>query len=105
VLTPPPSLSTPLSQTPFAFELAQNYPNPFNPTTMLTYRLSKASDVRLEIFDVIGRKVASLVQARQSAGTYRVNFNAAQFSLASGVYFYRLTAGTQSATRKMILTK
>lgn len=102
-------LSTPLlsasPRTPVAFELSQNYPNPFNPTTTFTYRLLAASDVRLEVFDVLGRKVATLVQARQSAGAYRLNFNAAQFNLASGLYFYRLTAGTRSETRKMILTK
>jgi len=104
VLSTPP-LSAPSAQTPATFDLAQNYPNPFNPTTMLTYRLSKSSNVRLDVFDVLGRKVATLVNARQDAGNYRVDFNAAQFNLASGLYFYRLTAGTQSATRKMILTK
>ncbi len=97
-------LSAP-QRAPLTFELHQNYPNPFNPTTTFTYRLSTASDVRLEIFDVLGRTVATLVQTRQSAGTYRLNFNAAQFNLASGLYFYRLTAGAQSETRKMILTK
>ncbi len=105
VLTPPPPLSIPIASTPAVFELAQNYPNPFNPTTTLTYRLSKASDVRLDVFDVLGRKVATLVNARQGAGNYRVDFNAAQFNLASGLYFYRLTAGSQSETRKMILSK
>ncbi len=104
VLSAPP-LSAPPTQTPAAFELAQNYPNPFNPTTILTYRLSKASDVRLDVFDVLGRKVATLVNARQGVGNYRVDFNAAQFNLASGLYFYRLTAGLQSETRKMILSK
>ncbi|MFQ3597053.1 MAG: T9SS type A sorting domain-containing protein [Chloroherpetonaceae bacterium] len=103
VLSTPP-LSAPQS-VPIAFELAQNYPNPFNPTTTFTYRLSAASDVRLEVFDVLGRKVATLVQTRQSAGAYRLIFNAAQFNLSSGLYFYRLTVGTQSEMRKMILAK
>ncbi len=103
VLSTPP-LSAPQSA-PTAFELLQNYPNPFNPTTTFTYRLSATSDVRFEIFDVLGRKVTTLVQARQSPGTYRLNFNAAQFNLASGLYFYRLTAGTQAERRKMILAK
>lgn len=102
-------LSTPLlsapQREPISFELAQNYPNPFNPTTTLTYRLSATSDVRLEVFDILGRKVATLVQARQSAGAYRLTFNAAEFNLSSGLYFYRLTTGTWSETRKMILTK
>lgn len=102
-------LSTPLlsapQREPISFELAQNYPNPFNPTTTLTYRLLATSDVRLEVFDILGRKVATLVQARQSAGAYRLTFNAAEFNLSSGLYFYRLTTGTRSETRKMILTK
>ncbi len=98
-------LSALFNPAPLAFELHQNYPNPFNPTTTFTYRLSAASDVRLEVFDVLGRTVATLVQTRQSAGTYRLNFNAAQFNLASGLYFYRLTAGARSETRKMILAK
>ncbi len=97
-------LST-VQSTPVEFELAQNYPNPFNPSTTITYRLSQASDVRLEVFDVLGRKVATLVQSRQGAGTYRVNFDASQFNLSSGLYFYRLTAGERSQTRRMILTK
>ncbi|MFN3345518.1 MAG: T9SS type A sorting domain-containing protein [Chloroherpetonaceae bacterium] len=98
-------LSAPFHHAPLAFELHQNYPNPFNPTTTFTYRLSSSSDVQLEVFDVLGRKVATLVEAKQSAGTYQMNFNAAQFNLSSGVYFYRLTAGTYSQTRKMILVK
>lgn len=90
---------------PEKFELAQNYPNPFNPTTILTYQLPIISDVRLEVFDVLGRKVATLVNARQEAGNYTVNFNAATYSLTSGVYFYRLQAGSFVETRKMVLVK
>ena len=99
-------LSTPTdAQKPSQFLLEQNYPNPFNPTTMITYQLPASSDVKLEVFDVLGRKVATLVNARQSAGSYSVNFNSAQYNLASGVYFYKLSAGNFSQTRKMILTK
>jgi len=90
---------------PTHFTLEQNYPNPFNPTTTLTYQLAKTSDVRLEVFDVLGKKIAMLVNAKQEAGSYTVNFNAAQYNLSSGVYFYKLTAGTFSQTRKMILAK
>lgn len=99
-----------ISDKPSAFKLMQNYPNPFNPTTTIAYQLASLSDVKLEVFDVLGRKVATLVNARQTAGAYSVNFNAAAF--ASGVYFYRLqtggaTNGTGSfvETKKMILVK
>ena len=90
---------------PTHFTLEQNYPNPFNPTTVLTYQLATSSDVRLEVFDVLGKNIATLVNAKQEAGSYTVNFNAAQYNLSSGVYFYKLTAGTFSQTRKMILAK
>jgi len=98
------------SLAPQAFLLEQNYPNPFNPSTTIQYQLPTASDVRLEVYDLLGRKVMTLVNTRQVAGTYSVQFNAA--ALASGVYFYRLQAGaTNSAsapfvqTKKMILVK
>ncbi len=89
--------------TPKAFVLEQNYPNPFNPTTTFKYQLPVASHVKLEIFDVLGKKVATLVNEAQSAGTRRVVFNASGFS--SGVYFYRLQAGNFSSTQKMMLLK
>lgn len=88
---------------PKAFALEQNYPNPFNPTTTIAYQLASFSDVKLEVFDVLGRKVGTLVNSRQAAGTYRVNFNASH--LASGVYFYRLQAGNFVQTKKMMLVK
>ncbi|MFN3345045.1 MAG: T9SS type A sorting domain-containing protein, partial [Chloroherpetonaceae bacterium] len=88
---------------PTTFKLSQNYPNPFNPTTTITYQLASSSDVKLEVFDVLGRKVATLVNARQNAGEHSVNFNAT--NLASGVYFYRLQAGSFVETKKMMLVK
>jgi photosystem II stability/assembly factor-like uncharacterized protein/subtilisin-like proprotein convertase family protein len=91
------------SEKPSSFKLAQNYPNPFNPATTITYQLPTFSDVKLEVFDVLGRKVASLVNATQPAGTYSVNFNASH--LASGIYFYRLQAGSFVETKKMMLVK
>jgi fibronectin-binding autotransporter adhesin len=92
-------------------ELAQNFPNPFNPSTEIRYQVSGTSDVRLEVFDMLGRKVATLVSERQDAGEYQVKFNAA--GLASGVYFYRIdvrtSGGSQAGafveTRKMMLMK
>jgi hypothetical protein len=61
--------------------------------------------VRLEVFDVVGRKVATLVSAKQGAGTHSVSFNASEFSLTSGVYFYRLSAGGRTETKRMTLLK
>ncbi|MCS6989016.1 MAG: S8 family peptidase [Chloroherpetonaceae bacterium] len=88
---------------PKEFALAQNYPNPFNPTTVIAYQLPTTSDVRLELYDVLGRKISTLVSARQSAGYYAYTLNAS--ALATGVYFYRLHAGDFVQTRKMLLVK
>ncbi len=86
------------------FELFQNYPNPFNPVTTISYRLPTASRVQLVIFNVLGQKVATLVNQKQAAGVYRITFNAA--SLASGIYFCRLQMDGHSAqTRKMVLLR
>ena len=91
-----------------SFHLAQNYPNPFNPTTTIRYELPVQSEVKLEVFDVLGRRVATLVNARLSAGQYDATFDAS--SLSSGVYFYRLQASGAAnhhfiQTKKMILVK
>ena len=75
---------------PFAYALSQNYPNPFNPTTTINYQLPMISHVTLQVFDVLGRVVATLVNGQQNAGAYKVNFNASAYS--SGVYFYRIVA-------------
>lgn len=88
-----------------SYQLLQNYPNPFNPTTVIEYQLPEPSAVKLELFDVLGRKVASLVDARQEAGSYRYRLQASSLSLASGVYLYRLTAGTFMSTKKMLFVK
>ncbi len=88
---------------PKTFALMQNYPNPFNPTTMITYSLPKAQMVTLEVYNVLGEKVATLVNAHQSAGVYEVNFNADRF--ASGVYLYILRTNNFSAVHKMLFLK
>lgn len=88
---------------PQRFELAQNYPNPFNPTTTIRFAIPQSEDVRLEVYDVLGRKVATLVSERLAAGSYMTQFNAS--ALSSGVYFYRLRAGAFSESRKMMLVK
>jgi len=85
------------------FQLSQNYPNPFNPFTSIRYALPEADFVDLSIYNVLGQKVATLVHQTQTAGKYRVNWSAAGF--ASGVYYYRLTAGDLVRTKKMIVLK
>jgi len=88
---------------PGAFALMQNFPNPFNPSTTLSYSLSVSSRVDLRVFDLLGREVAELVNREQHPGTYTVAFDAS--GLASGMYFYRLTAGDFAQTKKLLLTK
>jgi hypothetical protein len=88
---------------PAKFALEQNYPNPFNPTTAIRYQLPAASDVKLEVYDVLGKKVATLFEGRQEAGIYNFALNAS--NLSSGVYFYRLQAGSFVQTKKMMLVK
>jgi hypothetical protein len=88
---------------PKQFALEQNYPNPFNPSTTIRYQLPVASEVKLEVYDVLGKKIATLVNERQSAGSYQVVWNAS--GLSSGTYFYRLQAGTFVETKKMIMVK
>lgn len=88
---------------PNTFRLEQNYPNPFNPATEIEYTLPIESKVKLEIFDVLGRKITTLVNKFQKAGNYTVTFNAG--SLASGIYFYRINAGNFVDTKKLVLIK
>jgi hypothetical protein len=85
------------------YSLSQNYPNPFNPTTTISYTLPKAGKVSIDIFNMIGQKVATLVNANQTAGIHTVAFDGA--NLTSGVYFYRLQAGNYTTMRKMVLMK
>jgi len=91
------------SALPRMFSLEQNYPNPFNSETVISYRLSTAGDVRLSVIDILGREVRTLVDASQSAGTYRVVFDAGRMS--SGVYFYVINVGGQVQTKAMTLMK
>jgi hypothetical protein len=83
-----------------------NYPNPFNPETSISYSIKEAGDVRLEVFNLKGQKVRSLVNAKQNSGNYRVVFDARDDKgqpLSSGIYLYRLSTGSYVSTRKMML--
>lgn len=88
---------------PKRLKLFQNYPNPFNPTTQISYALPDAGYVTLKIYDVLGREVATLVEEFKEAGYYEVEFNGS--SLSSGVYFYKLTAGSYASVKKLLITK
>ncbi|MBE2219492.1 MAG: T9SS type A sorting domain-containing protein [Ignavibacteria bacterium] len=88
---------------PSAFELKQNFPNPFNPSTFISFSIPENADVSLEVFDAAGKKTASLLNEYKSAGSYKMQFNASE--LSSGIYFYKLTAGSLVSTKKMILVK
>jgi hypothetical protein len=88
---------------PSAYNLSQNYPNPFNPVTKISYTLPKAGNVKLVVFDVLGREITTLVNDVKTAGTHVVSFDAS--SLSSGVYFYRINAGDFTSTKKMMLVK
>jgi exo-beta-1,3-glucanase (GH17 family) len=97
------SVGTTGSAIPADFGLSQNYPNPFNPTTIVSYQLPAASSVRLAVYDEMGREVTVLVDRRQAAGRYEVEWNAA--GLSSGVYICRMNAGDHSASMMMTLVK
>jgi hypothetical protein len=88
---------------PTRFALHQNFPNPFNPTTRIRFDVPRAGPVKLEVFDLIGRSVRTLVDGVQAVGSYTVTFDAGE--LPSGLYLYRLTAGDQVEIRKMVLLK
>lgn len=102
-LVPMGTSSLTQSEKPDQFELKQNYPNPFNPTTQISYSVSEASTVTLEIFNVLGKRVATLVNEDKQPGVYDVTFDGSR--VASGIYIYRLKAGNHISTRKLILAK
>jgi hypothetical protein len=88
---------------PAQFSLQQNYPNPFNPSTSIQFSLSNGAQVKLRVFNILGKEVATLVNEWRSAGRYNEKFDASKFS--SGVYFYRLDTGNYSAMKQMLLIK
>jgi hypothetical protein len=83
--------------------LYQNYPNPFNPSTVISYQVSSVSSVRLAVYDLLGNDVAVLVHEEKSRGRYGVRLDASR--LSSGVYFYRLEAGSYVATKRLVILR
>jgi len=92
-----------LSKTPSNFNLSQNYPNPFNPSTLIRYQIPSQSFVSIKIYDALGNLIQDLVGEDKAAGSYELEFNASK--LASGVYFYRIQAGSFVQTKKMMLVR
>ena len=102
-LTDPAGMNNTNQNVPIDFNLVQNYPNPFNPSTIIRYGLPQRSQVLLTIFNTLGQQVATLFQGEQEAGYHEVGFDGS--NLASGVYLYRLTAGSFVQTRKLLLLR
>ncbi|MGD8922117.1 MAG: T9SS type A sorting domain-containing protein, partial [Candidatus Zixiibacteriota bacterium] len=93
---------------PTTIELAQNYPNPFNPTTTIEFTVDQATKAKLDVYNITGRHVATILDGYVSSGTTRLTWNATTDSgheVASGVYLYRLVAGEQQEVKKMILVR
>ena len=102
-MIPSVGVATQSGQVARSFELAQNYPNPFNPSTEISFTLAKSAKVRLAVYNLLGKEVAVLVNGTMSAGYHPVTFNAK--NLSSGVYFYKLEAGSTVLAKKMMLLK
>ena len=85
------------------YTLSQNYPNPFNPTTTIKYSIPIRANVQIKIFDVLGKEVGTLVNEQKAPGEYEVKFDGS--GLLSGIYFYRIIAGTYIQTNKMVFLK
>ncbi|MGE5496788.1 MAG: carboxypeptidase regulatory-like domain-containing protein [Syntrophothermus sp.] len=92
-----------ISAVPEHFSLKQNYPNPFNPVTNISYSIAQKGNVTLKVYNIIGKEIATLVSEEKAAGNYTVRFNAA--GIPSGIYFYTLSSGSYSETKKLILLK
>ena len=93
------------SEIPKGFKLEQNYPNPFNPNTVISYQLPVSSFIVLKVYDPLGKEVATLVNEKQNAGSYNYQFSTINYQLPSGIYFYKLSVGDFTDTKRMILLK
>jgi hypothetical protein len=94
------SIENKLESIPLSFYLSQNYPNPFNPITMINYQLPMTNEVELSIYNILGQKVVTLVNEKQPAGNYQVEWDASSYT--SGVYYYEIVAGEYREVKKMI---
>lgn len=102
------SVGAGLTEIPQTYELLQNYPNPFNPTTTIAYRLAERGFVELKVYDISGREVITLMSSVQDAGEHRITWNAEDsrgIKVSSGVYLYRVTSGSFTQIKKMVLLK
>ena len=86
-----------------SFQLYQNYPNPFNPRTKLKYQIPELRFVTLTVYDILGNEIETLINEEKASGTYQIEFDAS--ALTSGIYFYKLQAGSFVETKKMVLMK
>jgi hypothetical protein len=118
VVTPPPDLDADMltakfeevdqprivaNNTPVKYELQQNYPNPFNPETKIAFSIQKSGNVKLTVYNALGKEVSVLTNSHMEAGAYEIGFDASRY--ASGVYFYKLQSGDFTDIKKMILIK
>jgi hypothetical protein len=99
----PVGITTSSNNIPEKYSLSQNYPNPFNPATTIKFNVAKSGDIKIVVYDITGREVQKLVNESLRPGTYETTFDGSMIN--SGVYFYRITAGNFSETRKMLLIK
>jgi hypothetical protein len=97
------SARRPENDLPREYALHQNYPNPFNPVTQIRFDLPQASDVKLRVYDLLGREVRTLIHERLAAGEHHTAFDAS--ALPSGIYFYRLQAGPYTGSKKLVVLK
>ena len=93
-----------LSQ-PGKFILRQNFPNPFNPNTVISWNLAKESSVQLKVYDVLGREIVTLINEKKTPGEYKINFNADDYNLSSGIYLYKLVTNEFTDVKKMIFLR
>ena len=102
------TITSVLEDIPLEFALLGNFPNPFNPTTSVSYQLPQTAEVEIVVYNTLGERITSLVNAVQTAGTYRVIWNGLNSNnqhVASGVYMYRMRTGSFTCTKKMLLAK
>lgn len=104
-ITKPIGITEISTESPEDYKLYQNYPNPFNPETKIKFEIKKEGNVKLKIFNMLGKEQATLVDMKMNSGIYEITFNAGEHNISSGTYFYKLITGEKSLTKRMILTK